>query len=48
MGTVNQSEGWIRGHMTSTQAFLKGMREHHNGSDINQIRCNSTFRGVGS
>ena len=46
--TMNQSEGRIQGHITSTWAFLKGMREHHNGGDINQIRCKSTFRRVGS
>ena len=44
---VSQSEGQIRGHVTSTWAFLKEMQEHHNGRDSHQVRYNSPYRGVG-
>ena len=44
---VSQSEGQIRGHVTSTWAFLKEMQEHHNGGDSHQVRYNSPYRGVG-
>ena len=30
---AGQSGGRIRGHVTYTQASLKGMQEHHNGGD---------------